>query len=58
MWDLRYVVEYCEVKVLGQQLEDGHGRTYKVNVQNVKAMYPINELIECLPDENTFGCAT
>ena len=46
--------------VLGQQLglTDVSGRTHKVNVQSIKAMDPVDELIECLPEENVFGCAT
>ena len=33
------------------------GNTHKVNVQDVRIMYPVNKLIKCLPDDNFFGYA-
>ena len=37
---------------------DESGKACKVNVQDVKPLYPVNELINCLPDITAFGCAT
>ena len=38
---------------MGGQLKliDESGRAWKVNVQDVKITYPLNELIKCLADE-------
>ena len=30
-------------------------KIYKVNVQDVKVIYPVEKLIKCLPDEKAFG---
>ena len=34
---------------------DEYGKTCKVNVQDVKIPYPVNELIKCLPDDKACG---
>ena len=39
------------------KLMDESGKTHKVNVQDIKITYPVEELIKCLPDDKTFGCA-
>ena len=59
VWDPKYDVAYCGVGVMGRQLKlmDESGNTCKVNVQDVKIMYPVNELIKKLPDDETFGHA-
>ena len=42
---------------MGRQLElmDESGKTHKANVQVVKIMFPVNELIKCLPNDKAFG---
>ena len=39
------------------ELMDKSGKTLKINVPDVKIMYPVAELIKSLPDDNAFGCA-
>ena len=34
------------------------GEVCKVNVQDIKTTYPVDELIRYIPDETAFGCAT
>ena len=44
---------------MGRQLElmNESGKTHKLNVQDVKIMYPGDKLIKYLPDDKVFGCA-
>ena len=44
---------------MGRQLEltDESGNICKINIQDVKIKYPVNELIKCLPDDKAFGHA-
>ena len=51
-----YGVAYCIICVMGCQLElvDEGGKVCKVNFQDVKITWPVNELIRYLPDMNTF----
>ena len=60
VWDPKYEVAYHVVWLMGGQLKliDKSGRTCKVNVQDVKVTYLVNELIKCLPDDKAFGHAT
>ena len=39
------------------KLIDASGKTCKVNVQDVKMIYPVDELIKYIPDDEAFGCA-
>ena len=54
--NLFYVCQgtYCMVQVIGWQLEllDKSGKT--LNVQDVKILYPIDELIKCLSYKKAF----
>ena len=45
------------VQVMGRQLElmDNIGKTNKVDVQDVKITYLINDVIRCLPYDKAFG---
>ena len=40
------------------ELMDKSGKIHKVNVQDVKVTYPVNELIKYLHDETAFRCTT
>ena len=42
----------------GRQLEiiNESGKTPKINVQDLKIMYPVDELIKCLPNDKASGC--
>ena len=42
----------------GMTLIDGFGKTWKVNVRDVKIMFLVDELIRCLPDDKAFGLAS
>ena len=43
--------------MIGRQLEsmDNSGKTRKVNEQDVKIIYPVDNLIRCLLDDKVFG---
>ena len=47
IWDPKYDVAYCVVQVIGRQSEltDLSGKIHKVNVQDVKITWPVNEVI-------------
>ena len=53
VWDQQDATAYHVVQVMGRQLEFiiQNGMTQKVNVQDVKSMYFIDELIKCLTEE-------
>ena len=59
VWNIKYHVAYCVVQVLERQSEliDESSKTQKVNLQDVKIMYPLYEVIKCVPDAKAFGHA-
>ena len=56
VWDPMYDVTYHVVCVIGShlKLKDISGKIHKVNVQDVRVAFPVDELIKCLPHEKAF----
>ena len=55
-WNPKYDVAYCMTVERQLELMDESGKTCRANIYHVKIMYPVNDLMKCLPDNNACGC--
>ena len=55
VWDPKYNLVYHVGWVMGRQMDliNESGKIQKVNIQDVRIMYKVDELITCLPDDKS-----